>query len=46
MTHLKQPRKQDTLRTANILARKRKRAVRHQWYIDRKAGLHKGPCPI
>ena len=42
----KHPRKQDTLRTSRILHRKQKRAARHQWYIDRKAGLHKGQCPI
>ena len=42
----KQPRKRNTRRTANILDRKIKRQARHQWYIDRKEGKHKGPCPI
>ena len=46
MTKLKQPRTKNTLRTARILDRKRKRDKREQWYIDRKLGKHKGPCPL
>jgi hypothetical protein len=42
----KQPRKRNTLRTARILQKKQMKYDRHQWYIDRKAGLHTGQCPI
>ena len=42
----KNSRKRNTLRTARILARKEKRDLRHYWYINRKAGLEKGQCPI
>ena len=42
----KHPRKRNTLRTSRILIRKQKVYDRHQWYIDRKAGLHKGQCPL
>lgn len=42
----KQPRKRNTLRTARILARRQEKQNRHQWYIDRKLGKHKGPCPF
>lgn len=41
----KQPHKRNTLRTARLLARKEKRQERHQWYIERKEGKHKGQCP-
>lgn len=42
----KQPRKKTTSRVVTILLRKEKRQARHQWYIERKEGKHKGPCPI
>lgn len=44
--NIKQPRKRNTLRTARILARKQTKHRRHQWYIDRKLGKHKGICPL
>lgn len=42
----KQPRKKNTLRTARILDRKFQRLIRQEWYIERKEGKHKGPCPL
>ena len=42
----KKPRKRNSRRTANIRDEKYKRQARHQWYIERKQGKHKGPCPL